>query len=143
VSDAPAHRPVPVPDETSAPFWAAAADGVLVLARCARCGKTSHPPGPVCPQCHHTDPAFTFEPVDGRGVVRSWTVLRQPFLPGFADDLPIVLVDVAIDATDDVRLIGRLLDGPDAKLRLGAPVEVAFEELGDGVAVPAFALAPS
>lgn len=137
----PSTRPVPVPDETSAPFWDAAADGVLVLARCSRCREHSHPPAPVCPRCHRTDPGFVFEPVEGRGVIRSWTVLRQPFLPGFADDLPIVLVDVAIDGTDDVRLIGRLLDGPDAPLHLGAAVAVVFEHLHDGIAVPAFTLA--
>jgi uncharacterized protein len=134
-------RPVPVPDETSAPFWTAAAAGELVLARCARCQTVSHPPGPVCPHCHRTDPDFAFEPVAQRGVVRSWTVLRQPFLPGFADDLPTVLVDAAIEGTDDVRLIGRLVDGVDAPLHVGDTVDVVFEQLADGVAVPAFAIA--
>ena len=137
----PMARPVPVPDDTSAPFWAATARGELVLARCSRCRQLTHPPAPVCPNCHHTDPGFTFEPAAPTGVVRSWTVLRQPFLPGFVDDLPIVLVDVAVDGTDDVRLIGRLLDGPDASLRLDAAVVVDFEHIGDDVALPAFRLA--
>jgi hypothetical protein len=69
-------------------------------------------------------------------------VVRQAFLPGFADDLPFVLVDVAIGGHDDLRLIGRLLDGPDAPLRLGAAVSVTFEHLDEGVAVPAFSLEP-
>ena len=134
-------RPVPVPDDTSAPFWDAAAAGVLVLARCSRCEAFSHPPGPVCPQCHRSDPAFTFEPVATTGVVRSWTVVRQSFLPGFDAELPFVLVDVAIDGLDDVRLIGRLVDGPAATLHIGASVDVVFDALADGVSVPAFALA--
>ena len=50
--------------------WAATAAGRLELARCSRCGEISHPPGPVCPRCHHTDPAYTFEPVAQRGVGR-------------------------------------------------------------------------
>jgi uncharacterized OB-fold protein len=132
-----------VPDEVSAPFWDATARGVLALARCSRCQQFSHPPAPVCPNCHHTEPAFAFEPVDGVGVIRSWTVLRQPFLPGFADDLPIVLVDVALDGLDDLRLIGRLLDGPGAHLEVGEAVMVTFEQLGEGIAVPAFVLAAS
>ena len=134
-------RPVPIPDEQSAPFWAATARGELVLARCSRCDGFSHPPAPVCPRCQHTDPAFTFQPVDGRGEVRSWTVLRQAFLPGFVDDRPIVLVDVALALDDDVRLIGRLLDGPDAPVIVGAAVTLAFEHVGD-VAIPAFRLEP-
>jgi uncharacterized OB-fold protein len=134
-------RPLPVPDDVSAPFWQAAAASVLVLARCSACAHVTHPPAPVCPTCGSTEPGFTFEPVEGRGVIRSWTVLRQAFLPGFADELPFVLVDVALDGHDDLRLIGRLLDGPDASLRVGASVTVAFEPLADGLAVPAFTLA--
>lgn len=130
-------RPRPVADERSAPYWEAAARGELVLARCGRCERLAHPPGPVCPHCGSTDPGFTFVPVEGRGGVRSWTVIRQSFVPGFDDDVPFVLADVEIDG---VRLIGRLVDGPDAPLHLGAPVHVVFEDLGEGVAVPAFAL---
>ena len=138
-------RPLPEVDETSAPHWDAASQRVLALARCSRCQRFSHPPGPVCPQCGHTDPGFTFEPVGTTGVVRSWTIVRQAFLPGFDDDLPFVLVDVAIDLAsgedDDLRLIGRLVDGPDAPIHVGHAVEVVFEPLTDGIAVPAFALA--
>jgi uncharacterized protein len=132
------NRPVPVPDETSAPFWSAAAAHRLVIARCARCAQLSHPPDAVCPCCGSTDPAFAFESVDGAGAVRSWTVMRQSFLPGF--DVPFVLVDVELLVQADLRLIGRLVDGPDAPLRLGAPVRLVFEDLAPGVAVPAFEL---
>ena len=38
-----------------------------------------------------------FAPVSGRGTVRSWTVVRESFLPGFDDDLPFVLVDVELN----------------------------------------------
>jgi hypothetical protein len=38
-------------------------------------------------------------------------------------------------------LIGRLLDGPGAALRAGAPVHLAFEDLEPGLSIPAFALA--
>jgi uncharacterized protein len=109
-----------------------------VLARCARCGSFSHPPDVVCPHCGSIDADFEFTPVDGSGSVRSWTVIRQSFLPGF--DVPFVLVDVELSAQADLRLIGRLVDGPDAPLRLGAPVRLAFEDVARGAAVPAFTL---
>ena len=64
--------------------------------------------------------------------------MRQSFLPGF--DVPFVLVDVEMSVQADLRLIGRLVDGPGAPLRVGAPVRGAFEEVAPGVAVPAFAL---
>jgi hypothetical protein len=133
-------RPVPVPDEQSAPFWAAAAEHRLVLARCSRCGTLAHPPDVICPSCHHTDPEFTWEEVSGRGTVCSWTVLHQSFVPGFDDLLPLVLVDARLEGTDDLRLIGRLVDGPSAPLQLGDAVNVVFEDLQPGVSIPAFAL---
>ena len=103
------------------------------VARCSRCGTFSIPPDIVCPHCHSTvTPTFAFEPVSGRGSLRSWTVVRQSFLPGFDDDLPFVLVDVELDEQADLRMIGRLLDGPDAALHLGDRVVVAFEDIAAG-----------
>ena len=133
-------RPMPVPDERSAPYWDAAARHVLTAARCARCSEFTLPPDSVCPHCHSPEPDFGFEPVTGRGIVRSWTIMRQPSLPGFAADTPFVLVDVELDDQPDLRLIGRLLDGPYVPLHIGDPVTVAFEDVADGVVVPAFAL---
>lgn len=133
-------RPIPVPDEVSAPYWAAAAEHVLTVARCARCAVLALPPDVVCAACGSTDPGYEFTPVSGQGVVRSWTVVRQSFLPGF--DVPFVLVDVELAEQADLRVIGRLLDGVEAELRLGAQVRVAFEDITDEIAVPAFELAP-
>jgi uncharacterized OB-fold protein len=81
--------------------------------------------------------------VSGRGTIRTWTVIRQSFLPGFDDDLPYVLVDVELDEQADLRLVARLLDGVDAPLRIGAAVTVDFEDLAPGTAVPAFVLVDS
>jgi uncharacterized OB-fold protein len=133
-------RPLPIADESSAPFWAAAAEHVLTVARCARCAALTMPPDAVCPNCHSTDPGFTFTPVSGRGIVRSWTVVRQAFLPGFDDDVPFVLVDVELVEQAELRLIGRLLDGAATELHIGDAVVVGFEEPAPSVAVPAFEL---
>ncbi|HEX4017728.1 MAG TPA: OB-fold domain-containing protein [Frankiaceae bacterium] len=136
-------RPVPVPDEQSAPYWNAAAEHVLTAARCANCRQLSLPPDVVCLHCGTTSPDFAFEPVSGRGSVRAWTVVRQSFLPGFEADVPFVLVDVELDEQRELRLIGRLMDGIDAPLSLGARVVTAFEDVAPGVAIPAFALEES
>jgi uncharacterized protein len=134
-------RPLPVPDDVSAPFWEATAKHILMAAQCARCGALTMPPDVVCPHCGSTDPGFTFTPVSGRGTIRSWTVVRQAFLPGFDDDLPFVLVDVELDEQRDLRMIGRLINGLDGNLHIGTTVTGAFEDLAPGVAIPAFELA--
>ena len=69
--------------------------------------------------------------------------MRDAFLPGFAGDVPYLLVDVELDAQPDLRMIGRLVDGAGAPVRVGDRVTVAFDELADGVKVPAFALVDS
>ena len=133
-------RPVPSADERSEAFWAASARHVLVLARCSKCELIAHPPDLTCPHCRSTEPDFRFVPTEGDGTIRSWTVMRQSFLPGLAKEVPFVLVDVELNVQPDLRLIGRLVDGPDAVLRIGAPVTLTFEDLPGGVSLPAFAL---
>jgi len=137
---ASAPKPVPVPDERSAGYWEAASRGVLALPRCARCSHLTLPAGAWCPHCGSTDPAWTTREIDGAATVRSWTVVRDSFLPGFADDVPYVIVDVELDAEPGLRLLGRLTDGADAPLHLGDRVTVAFDRLDDEFAVPAFTL---
>jgi len=50
--------------------------------------------------------------------------------------VPFVLVDVELAEQPDLRMIGRLLD--DAMPGVGDAVRVAFEDVAEGVAVPAF-----
>lgn len=127
---------LPVPDESSAPYWQACAQHVLKLPRCSRCNEFTLPPDVTCPSCHSLEPKFTWQPVSGRGKVRTWTVIRQSFLGGFK--VPFVLVDVQLDDQPQVRMIGQLLDGPEAPLSIGDAVTVAFDDLAPGVAVPVF-----
>jgi uncharacterized OB-fold protein len=129
-------RILPVPDESSAPYWAAAAEHVLKLPRCSKCREFTLPPDLTCPSCHTLEPEYRYEPVSGRGTVRTWTIVRHSFLKGF--DLPFMLVDVQFDDQPSVRMIGQLLDGPETPIQLGDAVEVAFEDLAPGVSVPAF-----
>lgn len=133
-----AARLTPIPDERSAPYWNAASEHILTVAQCSVCSALTHPPGTVCPHCGSTDPGFTFVPVSGRGVVKSWTLVRQSFLPGF--EVPFLLVDVEIVEQSDLRLIGRLLYAAEETLHIGRAVRVVFEDIAPGFAVPAFAL---
>jgi len=133
-------KPLPVPDERSAGYWEAAARGELALPRCAACKHFTMPPTMVCPACGTTTPRFTYEVVDGAGTICSWTVVRDAFLPGFQDDLPYMLVDVELDAERGIRMIGRLVDGSAAMLRIGDRVAVTFDTIADGLAVPSFVL---
>lgn len=66
--------------------------------------------------------------------------MRDTFLPGFADDVPYVLVDVELDEQTDLRVVSRLLDGEGPGLRVGAAVRVDFDDVATGTSIPVFRL---
>ena len=132
-------RPVPQPDELSAPYWAAAQRHESMLPRCASCAQFDLPPEIVCRRCGSTSPEWSHEVVSGRGAIRSWTIVRKSNLSGLPS--PFVIVDVELDEQDDLRVIGRLADGADATLEIGARVETDFEDVDENHTVPVFRLA--
>lgn len=130
-------RPVPLPDEDSAPFWEAAARHELVVQRCAECGRYRHPPRPMCPECRSF--AHEWARASGRGRVWSWIVAHPPVLPAFADRTPYNVVVVGLE--EGVRMVGNLTGVGNDEIREGAPVRVAFEDVEAGVALPQWEVA--
>jgi uncharacterized OB-fold protein len=131
-------KPVPVPDPQSAGFWAAAANHVLAIQRCDQCGFYSHPPVDMCRRCLSPDRSFHYEPVSGRATVRTWTVVRDALLAGFAEDVPYVLAEAELDEQEGLRLVLFLVDGKESEMRVGLAVEVTFDDVATGVSVPHF-----
>ena len=113
-------KPLPHPSELSRPYWEAAAEGRLVLQRCASCGKLRHYPRLLCDSCYSD--AVDWVPASGRGKVHSWTVCHHAFHPGFAAELPYTLVTV--DLEEGVRALGRWQGG---KFGIGTPVQGRFD----------------
>jgi uncharacterized OB-fold protein len=133
-----AAKPIPVPDPASEGFWAAAASRVLAIQRCTHCGWYAYPPNVVCRNCLAPEPSFRYEPVSGRGRVTTWTVVHQAFLPGFGADIPYVVAEVELAEQEGLRMIARLAGVRHGDLAVGMPVEVAFDDVADGIAVPRF-----
>jgi uncharacterized OB-fold protein len=133
-------KPLPAPDDRSEGFWRAAAEHVLALQRCDSCGRIAHPPVVVCPGCLSVEPSFTFVPVDGRGRLATWTVMRDAFLPGFKGDIPWIIAEAVLDDPAGVRILGRLQADPDTPLALGLLLETVFEDVAPGIALPVWRL---
>src|SRR5262249_5953662 len=79
-------RPVPVPNEWTRPFWAAAKRESLELQRCQSCGHFQHPPYATCTQCVSTD--LKFEPVRGAGAIYAYTIMYHTGDKRFASAVP-------------------------------------------------------
>nr|BBJ51766.1 hypothetical protein SAVMC3_43950 [Streptomyces avermitilis] len=69
----------PETDAFTRPYWDAAAEGVLLLRRCAGCGRTHHYPREFCPHCWSDD--VTWERASGRATLYTWSVVHRNDLP--------------------------------------------------------------
>jgi uncharacterized protein len=125
--------PPAVTEETAA-FWDAAREGRLVVERCVACGTHGFPPYGVCRACQHRE--VTPAEIDGAGVVYSFTVNHQRWLPDL--EVPFTLVWVDFPDHDGVRIVGRLRGCDPDEVRIGMSVDVGFEDGPDGFAVPSF-----
>jgi len=124
-------RPVPVPDEASAPFFEGAARGELMLQRCRACGAFMWPVKTRCVECFSGD--VEWAPSSGRAELYSWAVVHQKY-PGFEE--PYVLATV--ETSDGVRFNTSIVGAEPDELVIGMPLEVVFERVSDDVVVPKF-----
>lgn len=136
-------KPIPVPDERTEGYWQAAREHRLAIQRCQYCGYYSHPPAIVCSNCNAFEPSFTFETVSGRGTIKAWVVMHDPMVEGFEEDVPWVNVLVELEEQKDLLILANLVDGRSANIKVGAPVEVVFQDVTPEVTLPQFRLVAS
>ena len=133
---ATSNKPVPLPDDLSRPFWDAAKERRLAIQRCGSCGYYNHPPRRFCDACLAQD--LRFEPVSGRGVVYTFTVMHQRDVAGFEEDAPFINVVVELIEQPQLLMVSNLPIAQRARVSIGAAVEVDFEDRSEGVVVPQF-----
>ena len=64
-----------VTDQWTKPYWDAARDKRLVVARCADCGHHRMPPTPFCPRCRSRELNWT--EASGGARIYSFTIVRK------------------------------------------------------------------
>lgn len=135
-------KPAPVPDHASAPFFDGAAEGRLMLLRCGACGTFQSPTAPyigqpVRPRCLACfAAALEWTPASGRATLHSYALVHQRYDEAFAAELP---YNVAVVETEEgVRLTSQVVDCPSGELRIGMPLQVAFERRGEHLSIPVF-----
>lgn len=135
-------RPSPPPlqnDPLTAFFWEAARNRELWIQRCRSCGTYIHMPRPICRNCQSFDLAG--EQVSGQGTLYSCTQTFKVFHPFFADRVPYIIATVTLPEQEGLQLMSNLVGIDPARVdddvKIGMPVEVDFEDLGDYV-IPVF-----
>ncbi|HEX6393853.1 MAG TPA: OB-fold domain-containing protein [Acidimicrobiales bacterium] len=127
-------RPFPVPTDEERAFWTGGADGVLLIYRCATCGRWFHPPGPVCPACHSLEVAP--RPVSGRATVWAVTVNHQQWFASLPPPYVVAIVELA--EQPGLRMLTNVVGCEPEVVRSGMVVDVAFELLADDLWLPVF-----
>ncbi|MGE0859742.1 MAG: Zn-ribbon domain-containing OB-fold protein [Gammaproteobacteria bacterium] len=136
MNDLAYEKPLPEPSAVSRPFWEALREHRLVLQCCRQCHTVRHYPRPVCDRCYSMD--YEWLPASGRGTLHSWSTYHHPFHFAFKRDMPYVVLTV--DLEEGVRLQAPLRGADASALKLGAAVEVVYEDATDEVTLPAFRL---
>ncbi|MBM4269779.1 MAG: Zn-ribbon domain-containing OB-fold protein [Deltaproteobacteria bacterium] len=127
-------KPLPRVDEESKGYWEACRRHELRIQKCLSCGTLRHQPRAVCTNCLSSDVEWLL--CSGRGEVYTFTVTYQNQTPGFRESLPYVLAYVTLE--EGVQMLTNVVDCPPDQVRIGLPVEVAFEDVTDEIAIPRF-----
>jgi len=133
------HPPLPVADDLSKPFWEGVNARKLLVQRCAECQRLQFPPDASCVSCSSTE--LSFEEVTGRGTVYSFTETvsgaRHPYFQSIS---PYLVGLVQLEEQEGLIFASNFPGSKYADLEIGAPVEVEFEQIADGVVIPQFRL---
>lgn len=120
-----AQRALPMLEKQTSYYWNGGAQGQLLIARCAQCGRYQHPPLERCTVCGQEPvPA----PVSGRGCVASFTVNHEPWSSTLV--VPFVFAAVELVEQRQLYVFANVL-GPIDEVRIGMSVSVCFEQQGD------------
>jgi uncharacterized OB-fold protein len=126
-------RPVPDPNPETADYWAAAADGRLVVSECTDCGRLVFMPRSYCPDCFGETELCE---VSGEGTVYTYSV-TSAVEDWPESDLPLVVAYVEL--AEGPRMLTNIRGCDPAAVSIGMAVEVAFVDTeADDVAIPVF-----
>ena len=120
--------PAPATNPENEAFFAAAAQGRLLIGQCRDCGKYHYYPRRSCPHCFSAE--VDWVDASGRGLIYSYTV------SGAASDRQVLAF---IQLEEGVRMLSNIVDAAPAELAVGGAVRVAFGRAGS-VKVPVFVL---
>jgi len=129
-------KPLPQPTKYSHPYWDACKRHVLALQHCTDCGIYRFYPRPLCPNCNSA--RFNWDEVSGRGVVYTFTEVHRAIMPGFAEELPIIVAIIELE--NGVRMMSNIVECEASEVAIDCAVEVIFHDVTEEITLPKFRL---
>lgn len=131
-----AAMPAPHPNFDDRDFWKHCSDRQLRFQACADCGKARHPPTPVCPHCRSFKVAW--QQAAGPAQVYTYTVIHHASHEAVKPNLPYVVGVVTFADVPGVRLVTNITGCDPKAVRIGMPVALWWDDIGEGMHVPRF-----
>ena len=137
----PNSMPAPIVDAHTHPWWEACAQHRLTAQRCTHCNHAQLPPAPCCSECNSFD--FELVNLNGKGTLYTYTAVYQAVSP--EQTLPFIIAVVELDVSgtagkNSVRLMTNIVDAKPEDMKIGLPVQVAWETMSKYVSIPRFKL---
>lgn len=130
----PKPRPGPSPEPEAAEYWAALADGRLLVQRCTQCGHLQLYPRALCTKCHSE---VTWVQASGKGSVYSYTVIRQNYQRPFRDWMPYVVA--LVDLAEGPRIMTNIVGCDPEDVHVDMAVRAGrFESVSDEAGIVLF-----
>jgi uncharacterized OB-fold protein len=123
----------PRPTSATQEFWAATGDGTLLLQRCDACGTVIWYPKGFCPACSSF--ATSWFAASGLGTVYSFTVVRKA-AGAWQKATPYVIAYVEL--AEGPRVLTNVVGCDPGSVEVGMPVQVVFDDTGEGTALYRF-----
>lgn len=134
MSDTAYPKPLPIITEENRPFWEGCKQGRLLLQYCDACRQYQFYPRLYCMHCGAEKTRWV--EASGRGVVYSYTVIRQNKSPEFRDDGPYNVAIIQLE--EGPRMMSNVIDIAPGDLRVDLPVSVVFDPVSAEVSLPRF-----
>jgi uncharacterized OB-fold protein len=128
------NKPIPAVTLETAPYWEGARRHELRIQCCAACGQRQFYPRIYCTKCFSD--RVEWIKASGRAKVTTFTIVRRPVSPAFADDVPYVVALVTLD--EGPTMMTNIVGCPPEKVAIGMPVEVTFEDWTEEISIPKF-----
>jgi uncharacterized OB-fold protein len=125
-------RPLPQTDGPERPFWRALRSREVQVQRCRSCGTHRFPATRYCAHCRAEESEWVA--VAPTGLLESWCVFHRPYFDGLP--VPYTVIQVRLDC--GVRLFSNPAGVEADALRIGMPVEAAFEDITTDVTLLKF-----
>jgi uncharacterized protein len=128
------NKPMPTPTRETAPYWEGCRQHQLRIQRCSECNHYQFFPRVYCSKCF-TD-KIEWIGATGRAKILSFTVVRRPVSPAFADEVPYVVALVTLE--EGPQMMTNIVGCAPEEVAIGMAVEVTFEDWSDTISIPKF-----